>query len=128
MIVVKIELWPLGYEGNKRELGRMYIANDGTGTQERGDYKVAVCRKGSPIIPSTWGFTNGAKPAREGVVLNYPRKAYNVWRLILRALKDCFPEENKSERDRDRVSDGLGDLEDSGPGGEGQLLDPDGGP
>lgn len=98
MIVVKIELWPFGYEGNKEEIGRMYIANEGTGTQERGNYKVAVSRRGTKAVPSTWGFANGAKPLREGVVLDYPRKAYNVWRLIMRALKDCFPEETKGDQ------------------------------
>jgi len=84
MIVVKIEMWPLGFESKARELGRMYITNDGTGHEKRGNYNVAVCRKGS---------TDKKSPLRTGRVEDYPRLSYNVWRLILRALRSSFPEE-----------------------------------
>lgn len=52
MIVVKIELWPGGLEDHPRkaEIGRMYIANVG-GNVERGEYDVAVCRRGSHKVP-----------------------------------------------------------------------------
>lgn len=82
MIVVKVELWPLGFESKKRELGRMHISNQGSGSAKRGDYKVQVMRKG----------TKGTVQ-REGEVKNYPRLSYNVWRLVTRALKSAFPEE-----------------------------------
>jgi len=93
MIVVKIELWPFGNESKSRELGRAYIANDGTGDLERGNYTVAVCRKGSkrvprPIDPQGPNATRGAK------IFDYPRLSYSVWRLITRSLKTCFPEES----------------------------------
>ena len=91
MIVVKIELWPLGAESRKREIGRMYIANVG-GDVERGDYQVAVCRRGSDAVPAPI-LPNGPKATRTGEVRDYPRLAYNVWRLITRALKSSFPEE-----------------------------------
>jgi hypothetical protein len=81
MIVVKIELWPMGFESKKRELGRMHIINRG-GTAKRGDYRVRVLRKGSKN-----------KVLRECKVENYPRQSYNIWRLICRALKGTFPEE-----------------------------------
>jgi len=81
MIVVKIELWPMGFESKKRELGRMFIDNQG-GTDKRGDYRVRVLRKGSTD-----------KVLRECKVENYPRRSYNIWRLICRALKGTFPEE-----------------------------------
>ncbi len=80
MIVVKIELWPMGIESRKRELGRMLIVNQG-GTHGRGDYHVRVMRKGSD------------KVLRECEVKDYPRESYNIWRLICRALKGTFPEE-----------------------------------
>lgn len=78
-------------------LGTMYIANDGNGTAERGDYAVAVCRKGS-IEPPREMYGNRAvadppKAARTGEVKAYPRLAYNVWRLIARATLAAFPEE-----------------------------------
>lgn len=90
MIVVKIELWPYG-DGNKaREIGRTYIANVG-GSMTKGNYEVAVCKKGTtkcPLIKS-----DKVKAARTGSVEDYPRLTYNVWRLIIRALKSAFPEE-----------------------------------
>lgn len=89
MIVVKIELWS-AVTGKVKEIGRMYIANDGSSDNpKRGDYKVKVCRKGSFDYPG-W---DDLKTTREGRVENYPRLSYNVWRLVTRALKACFPEE-----------------------------------
>jgi hypothetical protein len=81
MIVVTIELWPMGIKSRKRELGRMLIDNQG-GTYKRGDYRVRVLRKGSE-----------SKVLRECEVKDYPRESYNIWRLICRALKGTFPEE-----------------------------------
>lgn len=91
MIVVKIEMWPLGDESKKRELGRTYIYNAG-GDRKRGDYEARVCRKGKTDytlneLHTGEGFT------RTGRVENYPRLSYNVWRLVLKALRACFPEE-----------------------------------
>jgi hypothetical protein len=93
MIVVKIELWPGGAENHprKQEIGRMYIANVG-GDIQRGDYQVAVCRRGSTAVPQPI-LPSGPMPTRSGEVRDYPRLAYNVWRLITRALKSAFPEE-----------------------------------
>ena len=88
MIVVKVELWNAN-TGEHSEIGRTYIANVG-GTRERGDYKVAVARKGS-------GPYNGwdkIKATRRGSVRDYPRLSYNVWRLVCRALRSAFPEES----------------------------------
>jgi hypothetical protein len=102
MLVIKIELWPRGDRTKAREIGRTYIANVG-GDTERGDYEAAVCRRGTtsqlatdpdwyhrtpmPLDPS------GPKATRTGSVHDYPRQSYNVWRLVIRALLSCFPEE-----------------------------------
>lgn len=94
MIVVKLELWPFGDESHRREIGRMYIANDGAGTTKRGSYNVAVCRKGSVAIPrGPISPDRGPAPVRIGQVHNYPRQSYSVWRLIARAVLACFPDE-----------------------------------
>jgi len=90
MIVIKIELWPMGFESKKRELGRMLIRNRG-GTQKRGDYGVQVLRKGSGVQVLRKG--SKSKVLRECRVEDYPRESYNIWRLISRALKGTFPEE-----------------------------------
>ena len=43
MIVVKIELWPLGFEDRKQEIGRVEIANTGElGNGEFGNYNVKL--------------------------------------------------------------------------------------
>jgi hypothetical protein len=91
MITVKIELWPHGDEKRAQEIGRMYIANVG-GTDIRGDYDVAVCRRGTDKVPAPVD-PGGPKATRSGHVKDYPRLAYNVWRLIARALLSAFPEE-----------------------------------
>ena len=85
MIVVKVELH--GYHSKKITLlGQMIIGNEG-GTDKRGDYSVKVGRKGSTLRQVY------DKPLRLGTVTNYPRLSYNVWRLVMRALKEAFPEE-----------------------------------
>lgn len=91
MIVVRLEMWPKGDESRKREIGRAFVYNDG-GSLRRGNYEVRVCRKNRfdhvpGDVPTDDGF------ARTGRVENYPRLSYNVWRLILRALRAAFPEE-----------------------------------
>ncbi len=92
MIVIRVELWPFGDESRAKEIGRAYIANTG-GTHDRGDYEVAVCRRNTTKVPKPIN-PEGPKPTRFGTVKNYPRLAYNMWRLIIRALRASFPEED----------------------------------
>ena len=93
MIVVKLEMWPGGNPAKAREIGRTYINNVG-GTEKRGDYDVRVCRKGH-VDHHVKVFREGKGIVRRGHVSNYPRLSYNVWRLIIRALRSAFPEEDK---------------------------------
>lgn len=83
MLLVRIELHS-AVTGRVREIGRLIICNDGTGTVARGNYECVVLRKGPP-----WD-----REQRRCAVTNYPRRSYNVWRLVLRALRGCFPEES----------------------------------
>jgi hypothetical protein len=80
MIRVTVELIPWGV-GEPKQIGLMHIANDGSGSRDRGNYTASVFRKG-------WG-----KVLRRGEVKDYPRLNYNVWRLVMRCLKSSFPEE-----------------------------------
>lgn len=82
MIVIKIELWPLGFESQKREIGRMHITNKGTNTGNRGDYRVDLMRRGTTD-----------KVLRTGDVDNFPRKSNSVWKLVLKSLRTVFSEE-----------------------------------
>ncbi len=91
MLAVTIQLIS-AVTGKVSTLGRMYIANDGTGTKTHSDYDVAVCRKGSFDLPSPMSV-GGAKATRTGKVTGYAREAFNVWRLIARAVIAAFPEE-----------------------------------
>lgn len=91
MIVVKIELWS-AITHRISEIGRMYIANDGSGSAERGDYQAAVCKRGTDKVPHPLDPA-GPKATRSGAIKDYPRLAYNVWRLIARACLATFPEE-----------------------------------
>lgn len=89
MIVVKIELWPRGSEKFAKEIGRMYIANDGTGTRQRSSYDGVLCRRGTERIPEPLDPL-GPEPTRKGRVEDYPRESLVVWKLILRMLKSMF--------------------------------------
>lgn len=92
MLVLKLELWPLGNEQSSKEIGRVYIANNAKTTQKDpryGSYTVAVCRKGTTENP----LRGKVKATRTGTVENFPRLSLNVWRLVLRALRSSFPEE-----------------------------------
>lgn len=93
MIVVKLEMWPKGDESRKYELGRTYIYNDGTGGGKRGNYEVRVCRKNKEGYDLTSReISAGEKCTRKARLENWPRNSYNVWRLILQALRSAFPE------------------------------------
>lgn len=86
MIRVTLELIS-AITGRTSKLGTMLIANDGEGTPDRGNYNVKVLRKGYNEGPWSTPAT------RMGTVRDYPRKAYNVWRLIARSVLAAFPEE-----------------------------------
>ena len=84
MIVVRVELWA-ARTGKVRELFRMTLANDGTQSDGNlGMYTVDLYRRGKYKSLSV---------LRQGRVEDFPRKSYHVGRLVLRALKSCFPEE-----------------------------------
>lgn len=93
MLVVKIELWS-GITHQRKEIGRMYIANTG-GTDSLGEYDVKVCRKSDNFEYKGW---DQIKSTREGHVNRYPRLTANVWQLVARALLSAFPEEVKAKR------------------------------
>ncbi len=87
MIVVKVELWPHGYEENTQEIGRVFVANVG-GDHRKGDYLVAAMRRGEERCP--WSCGDGANatatPVREGKVSGHARLSLPVLTLIRKAL------------------------------------------
>jgi hypothetical protein len=89
MLVVRVEMHH-ARTNEITELARAYICNEGTSDDpKRGNYRIRVCRKGRFDLRSALA----GQVARRGLVSNYPRQAYNVWRLVARALLAAFPEE-----------------------------------
>lgn len=80
MIVVSVDLHS-AITGRKKNLGRVIIYNDGTGTIERGNYEAKAFKASS-------GLTNWSKrkPIRGGQVKDHPRKFVSVWNLVAKAL------------------------------------------
>ncbi len=73
MIIVKIELHS-AITGKMTEIGRLKIANDGTGSAQCGNYNVQkIGMHGRKL-----------KKAR---VENHARRSYTVWRLLRKALE-----------------------------------------
>ena len=75
MIRVTVDLLPFGKEIGRKNLAIFDIANDGTGTAERGNYKFRSSPK------REW---------KENAVLNYPRNSYSVMKLVYLVLKDHY--------------------------------------
>lgn len=88
MIVIKIEMWPLGVKAKMYPLGRMYIWNKGTNTAangKRGDYGFAIMRKNKlERVPGK------NSTVAEGNIENWPRLSYSVWMLVAKALEIAF--------------------------------------
>ena len=75
MIVIKIELWPAGFERYKKEIGRMEIVNDGSSQDpKRGNYDVRLFRRGSNKI------------LRDGKIEDHARKSATIWKLVRKAI------------------------------------------
>lgn len=74
MIVINVELWPRGDSGRRKDLGTIYIANDGTGELNSGNYKARFLGAG------------GRKLKRSAEVRAFPRQskgAFHLLRLVL---------------------------------------------
>jgi hypothetical protein len=91
MLVVRLEMWPMGDATKAREIGRTYIYNEG-GSTVLGDYGVRVCHEGQLGFEPWMNHVSKAF-ARSAKVLKYPRLSLDVWRLVLRSLAAAFPEE-----------------------------------
>ena len=77
MILVKVELHS-AIDGSIKELARMRISNLATGTEEIGDYKAELFKRGSEQV------------YRYGYVLGHRRLRDSIWILVVKALGECF--------------------------------------
>lgn len=81
MIIVEAKLIS-AIDASSETLCRMEIANLGTGTTARGNYKVKL-------------YSRGKKPRliKETTIYNWPRQAKPAWRLIQEAFKVMDPDD-----------------------------------
>jgi len=80
MIRITVELVPFGVEEQARTLCTAKIANDGTGSKTRGNYRYRFEQVGRN---AAW---------RKGRVTGFRRKREHVWRLVLKCLIDACKE------------------------------------
>jgi hypothetical protein len=79
MIVVRVELWS-AIDGSRRELARMRISNDGTGTLRRSHYV------GESLVGRSTGDLDKGRISKRGEVRDWPRNDFHVWNLVARML------------------------------------------
>ena len=78
MLRVTVELDVHGLGQRVIKLGTLEIANDGTGTRERGNYRVWTRAKAKGL----------GRVVRNGEVGNHPRLRQPVWSLVRKALEN----------------------------------------
>lgn len=81
MLVVRIELWPLGNYSRRRTIGTVVISNDGTGTLEDGNYDCALAHAES--------HNDKTGAWKGGRVTDHPRRL-SPYHLPLRAIDACL--------------------------------------
>lgn len=91
MIRCTIELLPGGSEERKRTIGLVEIANDGSGTESRGNYVVAL-KKTPPFsgaLIKNWKRGEFEEDVETGTVEGHHRSLRGVYDLLYMALKSC---------------------------------------
>ena len=89
MLVVKVEVWS-AVTGNKTEIARMVIANDGSElSQNWGNYWAKICkgRDTASLNSSMQNMLKGKGEHRTARVEHYPRMKRHVWNLVAGALE-----------------------------------------
>lgn len=94
MLVIKLELWPMGSEKNKRELGRIDLWNNLKGTREYGSYEFTVTEDASPF--------NAGPLFEKGSIDDHPRRSYG-WDVVKKALNQIDFQKLNSKGSKDNV-------------------------
>lgn len=84
MLVVKVEIWPHGDGGMRRELARMFVSNVSDVDGEYGDYEVRVLESGVK--------DRDGKVYCRGFVWRHRRNRTPLWILVRKAIDACFTE------------------------------------
>ncbi len=80
MLVITIDLHS-AITGKKKNLGTIIIANDGTGSDTKGNYWGRAYRAGMTL--SSW---HTKRPIRTAEVKGHPRMRFSVWHLVTEML------------------------------------------
>jgi hypothetical protein len=95
VIVIPLQMWQFGYEDRQWNIGTIVIFNDGTGTQNRGNYVCRTYKEGE------WEKKkNLATPIREGKVSDWPRNSRPVFELVIAGLHACGYRSRKKDEQR----------------------------
>jgi len=81
MIRVEIKLWPRGDRSKEKTLGAINIANEGTGSPTKGNYKAAL-------------FGKGGRRLKVVKVEGFPRRRLLAHDLLLRVLRAAYGDRN----------------------------------
>lgn len=87
MLRITIELLPGGNESRAQHKGTCYIANDLSGDDVRGNYKVFLSKAGQP--KQVW---------KQGRVEGFPRKRLGAFDLLFRALLFTVADRNLDDK------------------------------
>jgi hypothetical protein len=88
MIYIRIELWPMGNRSIAKCLAEGVIANDGTGTPTRGNYRALFSKRGGFKGDLASGRVKNTLRVSELVGFN--RKREGVWDLLRYCLVIAF--------------------------------------
>lgn len=83
MIVVKVELWS-AITGDKTELARMHISNDGQ--QSTDNFRLGAY-DGETFIGRDDKALSRGTVSKRGRVERWPRADYHIWNLVARMLE-----------------------------------------
>lgn len=90
MLVIRVELWPLGLEQNRRLLATGLIYNDGSGDREYGNYKAAFSSDRGDGEDNPFQLWRGVGVKLDGEVKDFPRLERGAWDLSYLALDNAM--------------------------------------
>ena len=102
MLVVKIELWPKGFGGDKpAKTWKAVVFNDGSGTEALGNYVAAFFKanRRASLSDVMRILKAGRQPEaiwRMVELQGFQRKRFGPWHLLSSLLKTVFDKENGS--------------------------------
>lgn len=107
MLVIKVELWPGGDAGERREIAHMRISNI-SNLAERSDYRIVATEQPSDIT----GMPDGMS---ESFVVQNHKRRQSVWAIVGRAAYSAvthwsfreMARENQAARERAAVANVL---------------------